>query len=86
MIYQQTLVLQLVNYPVAHVKSKLLVVITHALYSAPRSTLTFGNVATYSIIPPAEGLVVDGVKAVGLGDFIDGSVSRILPLMLRHCL
>src|SRR5215204_7258966 len=76
MIYQQTLVLQLVNYPVAHVKSKLLVVITHALYSAPRSTVTFGNVATYSIIPPAEGLVVDGVKAVGLGDFIDGSVSR----------
>jgi hypothetical protein len=39
-------------FPVVHVKSKLLVVIIHALYSAPAFTVTFGNVATYSIIPP----------------------------------
>ena len=63
-------------FPVVHVKSKLLVVITHALYSAPIFTVTFGKVATYSIIPPfVPGLVIE-VKAVGLGNFGGGPVPR----------
>jgi hypothetical protein len=36
-------------FPVVHVKSKLLVVVTHELYSAPTFTVKFGKVATYSI-------------------------------------
>ena len=64
-------------FPVVHVKSKLLVVITHALYYAPTFTVTFGKVATYSIIPPfVPGLVIEGVKAVGLGNFGGEPVSR----------
>lgn len=39
-----------------------MVVITRALYSAPVCTVTFGNVATYSIMPPpALGLVAVAV-------------------------
>ena len=60
-------------FPVVHAKSKLLVVITHALYSAPTFTVTFGKVATYSIIPPfIPGLVI----AVGLGNYGGGPVPR----------
>lgn len=49
-------------FPVVHVNSKPMVVITHALYSAPVFTVTFGDVATYSIMPPpALGLVAVAV-------------------------
>jgi hypothetical protein len=60
-------------FPVVHVNSKPVVVITHALYSAPVLTVTFGNVATYSIIPPATVLVVEGLE---LEDVKTASVSR----------
>jgi hypothetical protein len=64
-------------FPVVHVKSKLLVVITHALCSAPTVTVTSGKVAIYSTIPPfVPVLVIEGVKAVGLGDFGGRPVSR----------
>ena len=53
-----------------HVKSKLLVVNKHALCSRPTVTVTSGKGATYSIVPPfVPGLVIEGVKAVGLGNF-----------------
>src|SRR5215208_543527 len=76
-------------FPVVHVKSKLLVVITHALYSAPTYTVTLGKVATYSIIPPfVPGLVIEEVKAVGLGNFGGEPVSRNFTLnaspLFRH--
>jgi len=38
--------------PVSHIGSISLVVNTQALYSQPAVTVTFGNVATYSIMPP----------------------------------
>ena len=79
MIYPQTLGLGAGElFPVAQVKSKLLVVIIHVLYSVLAFTVTFGNVATYSIIPPfVAGLVVAGVNVVlGLGELRYCSVSR----------
>src|SRR5215207_2502842 len=41
--------------PDLHISSKSLTVATHALYSSPEFTVTFGNVATYSIrwLPPS---------------------------------
>src|SRR5215216_2584543 len=50
-------------FPVLHINSKSLVVITHALYSAPAFTVTFGNVATYSIkwLPVSPPLVFNGI-------------------------
>src|ERR671910_1425736 len=41
--------------PDLHISSKSLTVATHALYSSPELTVTFGNVATYSIrwLPPS---------------------------------
>src|ERR671914_1563353 len=62
-------------FPVVHVNSNPTVVITHALYSAPVLTVTFGNVATYSIIPPAAGLV-EGVELLRLEDVKRASESR----------
>jgi hypothetical protein len=57
-------------FPAVHVKSKLLVAITHGLRSAPTVTVTSGKVAIYSTIPPfVPVLVIEGVKAVGLGNF-----------------
>lgn len=41
--------------PVLHIKSKFFVVITHAWYSWPESTVIFGNVATCSTIPALAG-------------------------------
>src|SRR5215203_1868244 len=42
-------------FPDLHISSKSLTVATHALYSSPEFTVTFGNVATYSIrwLPPS---------------------------------
>ena len=52
---------------------------THALHSSPAFTITFGNVATYSIIPhTAAAFVVKGVEVVRLVDVRSRSVSRNL--------
>jgi len=65
--------------PAVHIGSKSLVVNTHALYSSPAFTVTFGNVATYSIMPePAAGFVVEGVEVVRSQDVRSRSVSRNL--------
>src|SRR5215210_684196 len=48
--------------PAVHIGSKSLVVITHALYSSPAFTVTFGNVATYStrwLLPPSASLELE---------------------------
>jgi hypothetical protein len=74
-------------FPVVHVESKLLVAITHALCSAPTVTVTSGKVAIYSTIPPfVPVLVIEGVKAVGLGDFGVDLCLETLILMLHHYL
>jgi hypothetical protein len=67
-------------WPVLQINSKPLVVTTQALYSFPAFTVTFGNVATYSIIPAlAAGFVVEGDKVVRLEDEAsNASVSRNL--------
>src|SRR5918993_977342 len=39
-------------FPVVHMGSSVLTGNTHASYCPPAFTVTFGNVATYSIIPP----------------------------------
>jgi hypothetical protein len=45
------------------------------LYSLPEFTVTFGNVATYSIIPPSVGgLIVEGAGELRLVE-IDGNAS-----------
>jgi hypothetical protein len=63
------------------------VVVTHALYSVPVFTVTLGNVAIYSKIPPLEAGVGVKTKEVGLEETgLNASVSRILLLMLLHYL
>ena len=53
--------------PVLHINSKSLVVTTQASYCSPAFIVTFGKVATYSIIPAsAVGFVVEGDKVVRL--------------------
>ena len=50
-------------FPVVHIISRTLTGNTHALYSSPASTVTFGKVATYSIISEtAAGFVVGEVQ------------------------
>jgi predicted dinucleotide-utilizing enzyme len=56
-----------------------LVVITHASYLSPEFTVTFGKVATNSIIPALESISVDETKEVKL-DGLKVSVSSNLTL------
>jgi hypothetical protein len=64
-------------FPILHVNSRSLTGNTHALYSSPASTVTFGKVATYSIISePAAGFMVEGDKVVRLEGAKNASISK----------
>jgi hypothetical protein len=44
-------------FPVSQIKFESLISNAHTLYSSPALTVEFGNVATYSIIPPEPSVV-----------------------------
>ena len=68
-------------FPVVHVKSKLLVGNTYTSFSATTVTLTSEKAAIYSTAPPfVQVLAIEGVTALGLGDFGGGPVFRDLTL------
>jgi hypothetical protein len=63
-------------FPVVHVKSKLLVVVTHELICTNIYSKIWKGRHVFHIPPFVPGLVTEGVKAVGLGNFGGEPASR----------